>query len=131
MKEDYDQIVKFEKAIEKKYGSKAIINPKSTWNKEKEKKFINDLKGFYNKRASSQSERIRHGDILISKAFYQEESQNECPVCGAYSMSQRDDVYMSKYDCCMKCYFDYIDGREERWQTGWRPEKKDLKAKTT
>jgi len=28
---------------------------------------------------------------------------------------------MLKYDCCEKCFIKYVDGREERWQKGWRP----------
>ena len=33
----------------------------------------------------------------------------------------RDDVFMNKFDCCFRCYIQWIDGREERWATGWRP----------
>ena len=34
---------------------------------------------------------------------------------------QLDDVYMSKFDCCEKCYIQFVEGREDRWKTGWRP----------
>ena len=36
MKDDPDYIVKVEKAIAKKYGHDAIVNPKSLWTDEKE-----------------------------------------------------------------------------------------------
>ena len=28
---------------------------------------------------------------------------------------------MSKFDCCEKCYIQWVEGREERWKKGWRP----------
>ncbi len=127
---DYDQLAKFEKAIEKKYGPKAIVNPKSGWNKDKEEEFLKDLKRFYSPRERAPAQKIKVGDVLISKVFLDEKTQNTCPVCSEYSMSKKDDVYMTKFKCCMKCYFDYIDGREDRWASGWRPEKKDLNPKT-
>ena len=29
---------------------------------------------------------------------------------------------MNKYDCCFKCFVKYVEDREKRWSTGWRPE---------
>ena len=26
-----------------------------------------------------------------------------------------------KYECCHGCYINYVEGREKRWKTGWRP----------
>ena len=26
-----------------------------------------------------------------------------------------------KFDCCHKCYIQYVEDREERWIEGWRP----------
>ena len=131
MEKDYDQIAKFEKAIEKKYGSEAIANPKAGWNQQKEQEYLKDLKEFYSKNDGDTSEKIRVGDVLIAKQFLDSTEENTCPVCEEYSMSTRDDVYMSKFDCCMKCFFEFVDGREDRWSSGWRPEKKDLNPKTT
>ena len=36
---DPDHLIKVEKAIEEKYGTEAIQNPKATWNQDKEKDF--------------------------------------------------------------------------------------------
>ena len=30
---------------------------------------------------------------------------------------------MNKFECCFKCFIQYVDGREERWEKGWRPDK--------
>ena len=130
MSEDLDHIARVEKAIEKKYGQETIINPKSGWSNEKEKSFLKDLKDFYKRSQLAKPEKVKVGNVLISEAFLGESPLNVCPVCDIYSMSRRDDVYMSKFQCCMRCYFDYVDGRETRWSTGWRPEKKDLNPKT-
>jgi len=46
-----------------------------------------------------------------------------CPVCTAYSMRIEDDLYMNKFECCFNCYIQYVEDREERWKTGWRPNK--------
>ena len=32
-----------------------------------------------------------------------------------------DDLYMNKFDCCFNCYIQYVEGREARWHSGWRP----------
>jgi len=29
---------------------------------------------------------------------------------------------MKKFDCCYECYIQFVDGREERWKSGWRPQ---------
>ena len=47
--------------------------------------------------------------------------ERTCPVCGSYSFSGQDDLYMTKFQCCFECYVQYVEGREERWKTGWRP----------
>lgn len=41
---DYKQISAFEKAIEEKYGDKAVLNPSSLWNTEKEKAYLEQIK---------------------------------------------------------------------------------------
>ena len=55
--------------------------------------------------------------------FLNNENSRECPVCGLYSFHLKDDLYMHKFECCFKCYIQYVEGREERWKTGWRPNK--------
>jgi hypothetical protein len=57
----------------------------------------------------------------VSKNILEKDSERQCPVCDEYSFNQKDDLYMNKYKCCFKCYVQYVEGREERWKTGWRP----------
>ena len=64
--------------------------------------------------------------VVIRVSGYGNEynTQVSCPACDTtqeYSFDLKDDVYMKKFDCCCKCYFQWVEGREERWKTGWRP----------
>lgn len=119
---DYNEIAKYEKAIKDKYGNEAIQNPKKTWNEEKEAKYLEDLKAFYKRSSSKKVTEAAEGFEIVEKK-HSKDQERSCPVCSAYSMSSRDDLYMNKFQCCFDCYIQYIEGREERWKTGWRPER--------
>ena len=119
-KKDLNEIAKIEKAIKEKYGEEAIQNPKGSWDKEKEAKYLEDLKSFY-KRSERQKTTEVVGDIRIKTKKTNHEVDRTCPVCGSYSFSGRDDLYMTKFECCSQCYVKYVEDREERWKSGWRP----------
>ena len=121
-KKDLNEIAKIEKAIKKKYGSEAIQNPKANWNKEKEEKYLDQLKKFYNRNFRPKKSEQENGFLLKVRKTKTAVCRT-CPVCGSYSFSSNDDVYMTKFECCFKCYIQYIEGREERWKSGWRPNK--------
>ena len=59
--------------------------------------------------------------VFIPKKLLNKESNRSCPVCKTYSFKSNDDVYMTKFDCCEKCYIQWVEDREERWLKGWRP----------
>ena len=118
--ETLDEIAKYEKAIKEKYGFEAIKNPKSDWNEDKEKEYLQDLKKFYSKSNNPKATKKQEGFSLITKEGKHTLART-CPTCGAYSMKTVDDIYMIKFDCCFNCYIQYVEGREERWKTGWRP----------
>lgn len=123
-KKDPNYIVKLEKAIAEKYGEEAIQNPKKNWNEEKEAQYVEDLKVLYEKRQEQGTEdKVEVGGVLINKKLFSKESNRSCPVCNTYSFSYRDDLYMTKFQCCWKCYIKWVEGREDRWKTGWRPNK--------
>ena len=122
-KEDPDYIVKIERAIAEKYGKEAIDNPKKFWNQEKEKEYLKQLKEFYKIKESKEDIKVENKGFFVSEKVLQKDSKRQCPVCGLYSFHIKDDLYMNKYKCCFKCYVQYVEGREERWKTGWRPNK--------
>ena len=120
MSKDYNEIAKIEKAIGEKYGSSAVQNPKSSWTEEKEKKYLKDLKKFY-KIEEKKDKKIVHKDGFTVRGRPIATEERSCPICSAYSHSTRDNLYMNKFTCCEECYINYIEGREERWKNGWRP----------
>ena len=117
---DLNEIAKIEKAIKEKYGEEAIQNPKGSWDQEKEIKYLEELKAFY-ERSSRQKTTEVVGDITIKTKKTNNKVDRNCPVCDSYSFSGQDDLYMTKFECCFQCYINYIEGREERWKSGWRP----------
>jgi len=125
---DPNRIARIEKAITKKYGHEAVQNPKSYWDDSKEEEYKEQLKKLVEKERyyeeSQQKEEVN--GILISKKLLSRETiRRDCPVCETFSFEMKDDAYMMKYDCCYKCYIQWVDGREERWKSGWRPPKGD------
>ena len=120
---ELNEVAKYEKAIKEKYGESAIKNPKSDWTKEKEQEYIKQMKQFYKKLQENQTSdrRDKRNGYLISRNFQKVKSTRECDTCGSYSFSHDDDVYFTKFGCCFNCYVQYIEGREERWNGGWRP----------
>jgi len=108
-KKDYNKIAKIEKAIAEKYGKEATKNPKSGWNQQKEKEHLKSLKKFYKRKENK---------LRTPK---EEKGSRTCPVCETYSLDLSDDIYMSKYCCCFRCFIQYVEDREERWLSGWRP----------
>jgi len=124
MDKDYNKIAKYEKAIKDKYGEEAIRNPKNSWSKDKEQKYLEDLKRFYSKsQGQEKKETESKTGFTIRESKNKETSSRQCPVCGVYSFDVDDDIYMTKFNCCFNCYIQYVEDREERWKTGWRPNK--------
>ena len=125
---DPNRVARIEKAIAKKYGHEAVENPRKHWNEEKEKSYQDQIKKLAEKeRAFEESEeKIEVDGILISKKLLTRETiRRDCPVCDTFSFNLKDDAYMMKYDCCYECFIQWVDRREERWETGWRPPKGD------
>ena len=121
-KKDPNYAIKVEQAIAKKYGKEAVVNPKSQWDDEKEKKYLDELKEvYYNNIEKEDHDKEEVDGVFIPTKLLKEESKRSCPVCSTYSFKSNDDVYVTKFGCCFNCYVQYIEGREERWKKGWRP----------
>jgi len=126
---DPNYVVKIEKAIADKFGTETILNPKSLWNEDKEKEYLEQVKELSKKETILQDKehKMDFDGVFISKKLLNRESNRTCPVCSFYSFSLEDDVYMNKFKCCHKCYIQYVEGREERWNSGWRPSNANIK----
>jgi len=119
---DPDYIAKLEKAIADKYGKETVEHPKASWDEEMERFYLSDLKTNY-RHLNEEQEKEEVSGVLISKELLNRESRRSCPTCNIYSFKSVDDLYMTKFDCCFKCYVQWVEGREERWKSGWRPNK--------
>ena len=127
---DPNYAIKIEKAISKKYGEETIQHPKKEWDVKKEQEYLKSLKQIYKSQKNNTMGEEEIEGILISKKLLIKESKRSCPVCNVYSFKSNDDVYMSKFDCCEKCYIQWIEGREQRWLTGWRPKNENNTEET-
>ena len=126
---DPDYAIKVEKAISDKYGVETIQHPAKNWNPQKEEIYLEQIKLLNQKldKISEKLEKVEVQGVLISKKLLNKDSNRSCPVCSTYSFDTRDNVYMTKYSCCRTCYYQWVEGREERWATGWRPDKGENK----
>ena len=122
MSKDPNYVVKIEQAIAAKYGEEAIQNPKKTWNEDKEKEYYAQLKEFYREQKQEEDyDKKEVNGVFIPRKLLNSDSNRSCPVCSVYTTKAQDDLYFTKFDCCFKCYIQWVEGREERWKSGWRP----------
>ena len=124
---DLNKIAKIEKAIAQKYGVETIDNPKRFWDDEKEKEYITQSKEERLKFAklAESYDKVEQDGFLINKKLLTRDHNRDCPVCIKYSFHPRDDLYMNKFRTCYRCYIQWVEGREERWKSGWRPNKEE------
>ena len=124
MSDKHDEIAAIEQAISKKYGDDATQNPKANWDPEKEREYIKQSKEFYEKvrKNDEWEEKVEVNGVKVSKKLLNRESLIPCPICGNFPRGVMDDVCLSKFDCCNTCYINYVEGREDRWLKGWRPQ---------
>ena len=125
MSKDPNYIAKLEKAITQKYGEEAINNPRRFWDDDKEKEYIKQSLEERQKLAklSESQDKVEQDGFLINKKLLTRDHNRTCPVCKKYSFRPKDDLYMNKFEACFECYIQYVEDREERWATGWRPNK--------
>ena len=123
MSDDLNRLAAIEKAISEKYGDETIQNPKANWDEEKEKEYLKQMSELYQKsqKVEEYKEKIDINGIKISKKLFKREPLRSCPMCNSFPRKSTDDVYLLKYDCCFKCYVQWVENREERWKNGWRP----------
>lgn len=50
-----------------------------------------------------------------------------CPLCGLIMKGKSTQTYL-KHGVCIDCTIQFIEGREARWASGWRPPEEQLKA---
>jgi len=130
---DPNFIVKLEKAISDRWGEEAIENPKKHWTPKKEEKHEEEVKEFYKRKFFKDEKKSKQNykGFLVTKKLLTRESERDCPVCQSYSFSAKDDMYMARFECCFECYVQWVEEREDRWESGWRPAKEQTNGNNT
>ena len=49
-----------------------------------------------------------------------------CPVCGGL-MKGKSTCTFYDFGCCIDCKIQWVEGREARWLSGWRPSSEDVR----
>ena len=122
IKKDPNYVAKIEKAITEKYGEETIKHPKKDWDDEKEKEYLEQLKQLHHLELHEEDiDKVEIEGVFVPRKLINKNSERSCPICDTYSFMSHDDVYMTKFNCCHKCYVQWVEDREERWKKGWRP----------
>lgn len=132
--EELNTLAKIEKAIVQRYGREALYDPRKGWTPEKEKAYLEEIKKLSKEERDNALKTIEKyeidGILVENGLLIKDKVERSCPVCKTYSFDSKDDIYMKRYSCCQKCYYDFVDGREERWQSGWRPSEERVNGKS-
>ena len=64
----------------------------------------------------------KHEGFFVSSNLFINRQNRKCEACNCFSLEKTDTLYLNKYSCCQKCYIQYVEDREERWLSGWRPD---------
>ena len=120
---DPNYLLNLEKAIIEKYGEQTVKNPKADWSQEKEAEYLKQIKELSKLESLPEqySELTELKGVLIPKKLITKRYNNNCHICKCYSFSKGDDIYLSKYETCFKCFIQHIEGREQQWLTKKSP----------
>lgn len=50
-----------------------------------------------------------------------------CPMCNGPMKGKSTSAYYS-FGVCVTCFIMFVDGREEKWKSGWRPSDEQVAA---
>lgn len=113
---DFNKIARAERSIETKYGKEAVINPRSNWTDEKELQYVKEIQKIsltYASCNTPKKEIIKDGYIVLESPS---NAHRICPSCKEYSFKSKDDLYMTKFGVCYKCYLKHFEGRPHLWK---------------
>lgn len=106
MNRKIEYIQALEKAVKEKYGDLTTQHPKQFWDEDKEKDYIEQQKEFVKKQIVNEetSEKIEVDGVLLTKKLINKSINRVCNICKEYSFNKRDDIYITKFKACYRCY---------------------------
>lgn len=45
-----------------------------------------------------------------------------CPLCKLLMQGHKSTTTYYKFGVCQNCFIEYVEGREKKWEEGWRPD---------
>ncbi len=48
-----------------------------------------------------------------------------CPICSGLMKGKSTNTWYD-WGTCMNCFIEFIETREERWKSGWRPSEQEV-----
>lgn len=54
-----------------------------------------------------------------------------CPVCGQMMRGSKSNSSYYDWGCCSICYIEFVEDREDRWKSGWRPSADEIERMIT
>lgn len=54
-----------------------------------------------------------------------------CPICDRVMKGSKSNHSYYDFGCCYDCFIEFVEGREERWRGGWRPDEERLTSYIT
>ena len=105
-----DYVKRVGAAIIEKYGKETLTSPKANWTIAKELHYLKQIKKISRRKQKEiENDKINIEGVLIPKKLFMKESNRVCGTCNTYSFDLKDDLYFTKFDCCWKCWIEYID----------------------
>lgn len=49
-----------------------------------------------------------------------------CPICELVMKGSKSTQSFYDWGCCVLCQIQWVEGREEKWRSGWRPDQEQL-----
>lgn len=62
------------------------------------------------------------------KIDFEAKIPNNCPICSIFMKTMIDNQAYALYQCCSKCYVQFIECDVKRWKAGWRPSEKEIET---
>lgn len=117
MNRDPEYLDKVQKAISEKYGDETIQSLRANWTTAKEISYLKEIRRLSKQQIVEEDpeDKVEVDGVFIPKKLFIKETDRVCASCGEYSFNNQDDLYMTKFRCCWKCYVQYVEGREEKW----------------
>jgi hypothetical protein len=109
---DSKQIAALENAIEGKYGEEAVLDPSSIWTPEKESVYLEQVRKVEKYYRQLPYETLKDcGGFILKERLINKSGFKNCSYCGEPALKTHDDVYMTKFKSCLKCYILHIEGK--------------------